>query len=48
MHVIYGNGIIVDPSRIDAALQWEAPKSVTKIRSFLGLAGYHRMFIEGF
>ena len=28
--------------------QWETPKSVTEIRSFLGLAGYYRRFIEGF
>jgi len=28
--------------------QWETPKSVIEIRSFLGLAGYYRRFIEGF
>ncbi|XP_058772778.1 uncharacterized protein LOC131646840 [Vicia villosa] len=33
---------------LDAMLQWEAPKSATKIRSFLGLVGYYRRFIEGF
>nr|GFA56599.1 putative reverse transcriptase domain-containing protein [Tanacetum cinerariifolium] len=27
---------------------WESPKSPTKIRRFLGLAGYYRRFIEGF
>ena len=29
-------------------LQWETPKSAIEIRSFLGLAGYYRRFIEGF
>lgn len=29
-------------------LQWEAPRSVTEIRSFLGLVGYCRRFIKGF
>nr|KYP61999.1 Transposon Ty3-G Gag-Pol polyprotein [Cajanus cajan] len=29
-------------------LKWEAPKSISEIRSFLGLAGYYRRFIEGF
>ena len=46
--VISGDGIVVDPSKVDAVLQWEAPKSVTEIRSFLDLAGYYRRFIEGF
>ena len=47
-HVISSGGITVDPSKVDAVLQWEAPKSATKIQSFLGLAGYYRRFIEGF
>jgi hypothetical protein len=29
-------------------LSWKAPTSVNDIRSFLGLAGYYRRFIEGF
>lgn len=47
-HVILGGGIIVDPSMVDAVLQWKDMKSVTEIRSFLGLAGYYRKFIEVF
>jgi len=30
----------VDPSKVEAVLKWERPKSVTEIRSFVGLAGY--------
>ena len=41
-HVISGNGVAVDPSKVEAVPQWETPKSVTEIRSFLGLAGYYR------
>ena len=41
-HVVSQEGIAVDPTKIDAINQWPAPKSVTEIRSFLGLAGYYR------
>jgi len=47
-HVISKGGIAVDPPKVDAVLQSESPKSVFEIRSFLGLAGYYRRFIEGF
>jgi len=47
-HIIFGNGIAVDPSKVDVVSQWETLKSVTEIRSFLGLVGYYRRFIEGF
>ena len=46
--MILGSGIAVDPSKVDVVLQWETPKSATESRSFLGLAGYYRRFIEGF
>ena len=33
-HIIYGSGIVMDPSNVDAVSQWETPKSVTEVRSF--------------
>jgi hypothetical protein len=29
-------------------MEWEAPTTQTKVRGFLGLAGYYRKFVEGF
>ncbi|KAA3474185.1 DNA/RNA polymerases superfamily protein [Gossypium australe] len=47
-HVVSAEGIRVDSRKIEAVLDWKPPKSVAEIRSFLGLAGYYRRFVEGF
>jgi hypothetical protein len=40
-HIISAEGIAVDPSKVQKVLDWKSPRSVTQIRSFLGLAGYY-------
>ena len=47
-HVISAEGVYVDPQKIESIVNWKPPTNVTKIRSFLGLAGYYRKFVEGF
>ena len=47
-HVVSASGVSVDPEKIEAVMSWERLKSVFKIRSFLGLVGYYRRFIEDF
>ena len=44
-HVISGEGIAVDPTKVVTVTNWEAPTTVGEIRSFLGLTGYYRKFI---
>ena len=47
-HVVLASGVSVDLEKIEVVMSWERPKSVFKIRSFLGLAGYYMRFIEDF
>ncbi|XP_040987694.1 uncharacterized protein LOC121235416 [Juglans microcarpa x Juglans regia] len=47
-HVVSKEGISVDPGKIEAIVNWTQPTSVHKVRSFLGLAGYCRHFIDNF
>ena len=38
-HVVLASGVSIDPEKVEVVMSWERPKSVFKIRSFLGLVG---------
>ena len=48
LHVVSTSGVSVDPEKVEVVMSWGRPKSVFEIRSFLGLIGYYKRFIEDF
>ena len=38
----------MDPAKVQAVVNWPRPMNITKVWSFLGMAGYYRRFEEEF
>jgi len=47
-HVVSREGTRPDPSKIDVIVHFPVPKTVTDVRSFLGLIGYYRNYVQGY
>jgi hypothetical protein len=47
-YLVSGDGIKVDPLKVKTVLEYPIPFKVHHVRTFLGLAGFHRKLIKGF
>jgi hypothetical protein len=47
-HTISARGVAMDVAKVQAILDWPAPRSPRAVRGFLGLAGYYRKFIHSY
>ncbi|GBG81209.1 hypothetical protein CBR_g31881 [Chara braunii] len=45
-HVLDGDGVKLEDGKIAAIRDWPTPRTLTELRSFLGLANYYRKFVR--
>ena len=46
--IVQHNGVRMDPAKVSAIVEWDSPKNLTDVRSFLGFANFYRRFIKGY
>ena len=47
-HIISVDGVLVDPEKIRAIVDWLTPTNLTQLKGFFGLCGFYRRFVRGF
>ena len=47
-HIISNEGVKVDPKNIKVMMDWSVPKTLKKLRGFLGLIGYYNKFVQNY
>ena len=47
-HVISGEGVAMDPTKVQCVKDWPVPRNVKGVHGFLGLTGYYRQFIKDY
>lgn len=47
-HVISIGGVVLDLTKVEALINWERPRDVLEVRSFLGLVRYYQRLIKRF
>ena len=47
-HIVSAQGVEPDPAKIEKVKNFQRPQTIKHVRSFLGLTGYYRSFVQGY